>query len=102
MRHFPYLPFRLAVDDFKKLLSNYKDKYPHFVKYTIARAEYYFNFTHLPLDVRKYFYTTNAVESFNPISNPIIEKKRNLAGVGLPIYGVFESQCLFALPEIKI
>jgi len=69
-----------AVDDFKKLLSDYKDKYPHFVKYTISRAEYYFNFTHLPLDVRKYFYTTNAVESFNSIINSIIEKKRNLAG----------------------
>ena len=65
-----------AVDEFKKLLSDYKDKYPHFVKYTISRAEYYFNFTHLPLDVRKYFYTTNAVESFNSI----LEKKRNLAG----------------------
>jgi len=39
-------------------------------------AEYYFNFTRLPLDVRKYFYTTNAVESYNSV----LEKKRNLVG----------------------
>ena len=65
-----------AHTDFKKILSEYEEKYPYFIKYTKQRAEYYFNFTHLPMDVRKYFYTTNAVESFNSI----LEDKRNQAG----------------------
>jgi transposase-like protein len=65
-----------AVEDFKKILSEYEEKYPHFIKYIKTRSEYYFNFVHLPLDVRKFFYTTNAVESFNSI----LENKRNRAG----------------------
>ena len=65
-----------AVEEFKKILSEYEDKYPHFIKYTKTRSEYYFNFVHLSQDVRKFFYTTNAVESFNSI----LEDKRNRAG----------------------
>jgi transposase-like protein len=65
-----------AVEDFKKILSEYEKKYPHFIKYIKTRSEYYFNFVHLPPDVRKFFYTTNAVESFNSI----LENKRNRAG----------------------
>ena len=65
-----------AVEEFKKILSEYEEKYPHFIKYTKARSEYYCNFIHLPVDVRKFFYTTNAVESFNSI----LESKRTRAG----------------------
>ncbi len=65
-----------AVEEFNKILSEYQEKYPHFIKYTKERSEYYCNFVHLPIEVRKFFYTTNAVESFNSI----LEDKRNRAG----------------------
>ena len=71
-----YPDHQQAVDEFVSVLSQYEEKYPHFVKYTKQKAPYYFNFLHLPQDVRKYFYTTNAVESFNSI----LEDKRNRAG----------------------
>jgi len=67
--------FESGLNDFKAFLESYKDKYPAYIKYLKNNAPYYLNFLHLPQDTRKYFYTTNSVESFNSI----LEKKRNLA-----------------------
>jgi transposase-like protein len=68
--------FESGISDFSKLLSAYENKYPSFIKYLNLKKEKYFSFLHLEQDIRKYFYTTNSVESFNSI----LEKKRNKQG----------------------
>jgi len=68
--------FETGLNDFNSFLDSYKDKYQTYVKYLKNNSKYYLAFLHLQLETRKYFYTTNSVESFNSI----LDKKRNLAG----------------------
>jgi len=56
-----------AEQAFLNLCQQYQDKYPAYTKTLAQKASHYFAFMHLVKEVRKYFYTTNAVESFNSI-----------------------------------
>lgn len=74
-----------ACGQFIQLCSHWEKKYPHFMQALAYKAKQYFAFTHLSPDVRKFFYTTNSVESFNSI----LEKHR------LQMGGFFQSEeCL--------
>ena len=54
-----------GLKKFLSLLDRYEAKYPVFISHLRQRAENYLAFLHFPKEVRKYFYTTNAVESFH-------------------------------------
>lgn len=71
-----------ACTQFKTLCDAYKNQYPSFMKALIDNTDHYFTFLELPTAVRKYFYTTNAIESFNSL----LEKIRQRAG------GFFQSE----------
>lgn len=74
-----------AMLKFEELCQNYQGKYPTFMAALVSKKVNYFAFMHLPMELRKYFYTTNAVESFNSI----LEKSRQKMG------GFFQSEeCL--------
>lgn len=55
----------LAHQQFEQLCQQYQAKYPTFIQALLAKVSAYFAFLHLPTEVKKYFYTTNLVESFN-------------------------------------
>ena len=63
--------FDEAVDQFTSLCQKF-DKYHSYMSYLLSRKENYFNFMKFTPKARKYFYTTNAVESFNSM----LEKTR--------------------------
>jgi putative transposase len=64
------------------LLDNYKKQYPTFINYLEKNLDNYLPFLNLKPDIRKHFYTTNCVESFNSI----LENFRNRMG------GFFQSE----------
>ncbi len=66
-------------------------------KYTKQRSQYYFNFVHFLQDVRKFFHTINAVESFNSI----LEDKRNRAGDNFSIHGLSENNIYIHYLKLK-
>ena len=85
--------FKEATTAFTNLCSSYKEKYPHYVKALLEDTDNYFAFIKLPKAARKYFYTTNIVESFNSI----LESSRQKNG------GFFQSQdCLKVNIDISI
>lgn len=57
--------FPSAKERLDELLEAHQNRYPAFIEPLKSRAEHYLAFLHLPEEVRKYFYTTNAVESFH-------------------------------------
>ena len=61
------IPFNLAKQQLNDQLLTLKNKYPHFVDYSLNRLDNYLAFIHLPKPIRKYFYSSNCVESFNSI-----------------------------------
>ena len=74
-----------ACTQFTTLCQTYQKHYPAFMQALQTKAEHYFAFLHLPTEVKKYFYTTNTVESFNSL----LEKIRQQMG------GFFQSEdCL--------
>ena len=77
-----YKTFEKATETFIKLCALYQEKYPEYVKALLADTNNYFAFMKLPKGARKYFYTTNIVESFNSI----LESSRQKSG------GFFQSQ----------
>ena len=60
-----------AEQQFRSLLEPLAKRYPAFVEHLLARTKHYLAFTHLHPDLRKYFYTTNAAESFNSLLEKI-------------------------------
>lgn len=48
-----------------QLLESYKTKYPAYMDFLYQHVDLYLAFLHFPPEIRKYFYTTNAVESLN-------------------------------------
>jgi len=50
---------------FEKLCQHYKNKYSTFIKAVLPKADNYLCFLRYPEEIRKYMYTTNAVESLN-------------------------------------
>ena len=56
-----------AQQAFQHLCQQYQAKYPAYVSLLASKAPLYFAFMYLCPEVRKYFYTTNLVESFNSI-----------------------------------
>ena len=60
-----------AEEQFRALFEPLAKRYPAFVERVLARTKHYLAFTHLHPDLRKYFYTTNAVESFNSLLEKI-------------------------------
>lgn len=55
----------LAISQFQSLCEQHKDKYPYFTKALSAKDNHYFPFMNLPHEIKKYFYSTNSVGSFN-------------------------------------
>lgn len=75
----------LACQQFSQLCQRFEKNYPTFIKSLLSKTKHYFAFVHLNQDIRKFFYTTNSVESFNSI----LEKHR------LQMGGFFQSEeCL--------
>ena len=70
------LNFEQSINLFLSKINEFKPKYPTFIEYLNTRINNYFAFTKLPKPVRKYFYTSNCVESFNSI----LEKMRRKSG----------------------
>lgn len=67
---------------FVKAFASYKNKYPAFISHVEENIDNYIAFFHFPVEIRKYFYTTNSVESFNSI----------LESIRLKSGGFFQSQ----------
>ena len=57
--------FEAGMDRLQSLLAQYEKPYPAFINRLQKQAPRYLAFLHLPEPLRKYFYTTNAVESFH-------------------------------------
>jgi transposase-like protein len=71
-----------AEQQFTVLCQQYEANYPFFMQALMSKKSHYLAFLALPQEVRKYFYTTNTVESFNSI----LEKNRQRMG------GFFQSE----------
>lgn len=61
---------------FLQICEQKQKKYPSFIAYLTQNFKHYFAANYLPIEARKFFYTTNSVESFNSI----IEKIRHQKG----------------------
>jgi len=57
--------FEAGLDRLQSLMTEYEEAYPAFISRLQKQAPRYLAFLHLPEPLRKYFYTTNAVESFH-------------------------------------
>ena len=71
-----------GIERFSHLCEMYRDRYSSFITRIEKRAELYLCFLKYPEEIRKYIYTTNAVENVNRL----IEKVRDNLG------GYFQSQ----------
>ena len=76
-----------AKSQFQSLCLNYQKKYPSFINALSQKDEHYFAFLRLPNEIKKYFYTTNIVESFNSL----LEKIRQKSG------GFFQSEKILSV-----
>jgi len=65
--------FETGKDEFLKMLEKYKKKYPDYINNLEKKHEHILCFLRFEPKLRKYFYTTNIVESFNNILS-IIER----------------------------
>ena len=74
--------FEQALEKFKKLILDYKDKYKSFMSQIWVKKEHYLTFLKYPESVRKYIYTTNTSENFHRL----IERIRGRMG------GFFQSE----------
>lgn len=74
--------FEIALGRFNTTCDEFEKKYPHFIEHIRLRGSHYLAFLHVPIEVRKFLYTTNAVESFNST----LEKIRQRLG------GFFQNQ----------
>jgi transposase-like protein len=82
---------------FTKLLEKYKDKYPNYMKYLLDRMPNYLNFLKYPEKIRKFFYTTNIVESFNSM----LEKVRYENGWHFQSVEFLEMNILLVYKHLK-
>lgn len=57
--------FQTGLQRLQSLMADYQKPYPAFIARLQKQAPRYLAFLHLPEPLRKYFYTTNAVESFH-------------------------------------
>ena len=57
--------FDAALFEFKALCGRYEKSFPTFIRNIDKKAELYLTFCKYPKPVRKYIYTTNAVENLN-------------------------------------
>jgi transposase-like protein len=71
-----------AAERLQGFLEAHRGKYPAFIDRVEANLAHYVAFVHLPPELRKFFYTTNSVESFNSV----LEKMRIASG------GFFQSE----------
>ena len=60
-----------AGQKLQAFLDTHRKKYPAFIGGLERNREHYVAFLHLPLELRKFFYTTNSVESFNSVLEKI-------------------------------
>jgi len=49
----------------ERLCLKYKNKYPSFIKRLLSKIDHYVCFLRYPDEIRRYLYSTNAVESLN-------------------------------------
>lgn len=68
--------FEQAKNQLINQLNQLKEKYPNYTQYLLHRVNNYLQFIRLNSQIRKYFCTTNTVESFNSI----LEKMRRKSG----------------------
>jgi transposase-like protein len=57
--------YEQAQKRFEQLCQHYQSKYPTFIKNIQSKVTYYVCFLKNPEEIRRYLYTTNAVENFN-------------------------------------
>ena len=57
--------YEKAIVKFEDLCKSYEKKYPSYIKGLLNKKDNYFNYKKYPEQVRKYIYTTNAVENIN-------------------------------------
>lgn len=57
--------FEAGLQKLQSLMAEFEKRYPAFMTRLQKQAHRYLAFLHLPEPLRKYFYTTNAVESFH-------------------------------------
>lgn len=74
--------FDTALEKVNALLDSFSKKYPSYIAELKNKITHYFLFIKIDKDIRAYFYTTNAVESFNSS----LEKLRSRMG------GFFQSE----------
>ena len=74
--------FETGLSRFNTTCDEFEKKYPHFIEHIRLRGSHYLGFLQVPIEVRKFLYTTNAVESFNST----LEKIRQRLG------GFFQNQ----------
>lgn len=74
--------FETCTREFKQLCEQYQKDYPSFIKALLEDTNNYFACTKLPKSIRKFFYSSNAVES----ANSCIERLRIRMG------GFFQSE----------
>jgi len=65
--------FEIAKSKFMEYTEKFKEKYPGYISYIQKKHELFLCFFRFDVSVRKHFYTTNIVESFNNILG-IIER----------------------------
>lgn len=82
---------------FEKLCHHYKNKYPSFIKAILPKADNYLCFLRYPEEIRKYMYTTNAVESLNSR----IEQIRMKLGGYFQSVGILEINLMLQVDRLK-
>jgi len=63
--------FESAIRKFTEIIERFKNKYPAYISYIENKKELFLCFFRFDKSVRKHFYTTNIVESFNNILSTI-------------------------------
>jgi len=86
-----------ALEKFEELCQKYTGKYSTFVEHLLQQKEKYLVFLKYPEDVRKYIYTTNAVESFNSM----IEARRTRIGGFFQSVEIAEINILLSYERLK-
>lgn len=72
-----HITFEQAQSKLSDMINAFKDKYPAYANYLTQRISNYLQFMHLNKNIRKYFYSTNTIESFNSIIETMRRKSGN-------------------------
>jgi len=91
------IDFDEARNELERLCSRFKERYPGFIKNLETKIENYIVFTRYPEEIRKYIYTTNAVENINSK----IELMRHKLGGYFQSVEILEINYLLEIERLK-